>query len=103
MITSIKNQNFIIVDVYKSARDDIEMIEKFYKYYNNETFMKLIQLNYNCLYNYCVKTKEKILEFVKFFEIDNSQLDYLFDKVKTFSKNDTDIMGYLYLYNIFDV
>ena len=103
LITSIKNQNFMLVDVYKSAKEDCEMIEKFYKLYNNDVFINLVQLNYNCLYNYCVKTKEKIIEFAKFFKIDTTQVASLLNQIKIFSKNDNDIMAYLYLYNIFNV
>ena len=103
LITSIKNHNFMLVDVYKSAKEDCEMIEKFYKLYNNDVFINLVQLNYNCLYNYCVKTKEKIIEFTKFFKIDTTQVASLLNQIKIFSKNDNDIMAYLYLYNIFNV
>ena len=103
LISSVKNQNLMLVDVYKAAKDDIDYIEKFYRFYKNENFINLIILNYNCLYNYCVKTKEKILELIKFFNFDQNKVINLFRKLKLYAKNDKDLMGYLYFYNIFGV
>lgn len=103
LISSVKNQNLMIVDVYKAAKDDVDNIEKLYKFYKNENFINLILLNYNCLYNYCLKTKEKILELLRFYEIDFRQFDVLFGKLKSYAKIDKELMGYLYLYNIFNV
>lgn len=103
LITSIKQQSFMLVDVYKSARDDTVLIEKFYKLFNNETLTNLIILNYNCLHTYCNKTKQRILEFIGFFNIENNKVENIIKKIKNYSKNDNDLPAYLYLYNIFDV
>ncbi len=102
LLTSIKTQNLMIVDVYKAVRDEEEMIEKFYKLYNNETMTNIVVLNFNCLYNYCVKTKEKIIDFVGFFNVSN-KIDVLIQKIKNFAKADNGLIAYLYLYNIFNV
>lgn len=103
LISGVKNQNLMIVDVYKTAKDDLEILERFYKFYKNENFVNLILLNYNCLLDYCLKTKEKILELIMFFEIDYTKLDSLFTKLKLYAKNDKELMGYLFLYNFFSV
>lgn len=100
---SVKNNRLMLVDVYKSAKNNFENVEKFYKLYNNNSFINLIVLNYNCLYNYCKMIKEKIKELIKFFNINYLKTEKLFNKLKLYSKNDNQLMSYLYLYNIFGV
>ena len=60
LIESVKNQNIMFVDVYKSMKDDCDLIEKFYRLSSNEIFNKLILLNYNLLHKYCVNIKQKL-------------------------------------------
>ncbi len=103
LITCVKNQNLMLVDVYKSAKEDDVMIEKFYKLYNNEIFTNIILLNYNCLYNYCLKTKQKILDLIMFYEIDYEKINSVIHDVKLYAKNSNDLIAYLYLFNIFSV
>ena len=103
LITSVKNQNLMIVDVYKSAKDDNDLIEKFYKLYHNETFVNLILLNYNCLHNYCLKTKQKIVEFISFCDVNSLKVESVMKRIKNYAKNDDNIIAYLYLYDFFKV
>lgn len=103
LIESVKSQNLMLVDVYKSARENNELIEKFYRLYNNEAFTNLIILNYNCLNNFCLKTKQKITEIINFYEVDKSKVEDIIKQVKNYAKNGSDLMSYLYLYNIFNV
>ena len=103
LIKSIKNNELMLVDVYKSAKEDMELIEKFYKLHNNANFFNLVLLNYNCLYNYALKTKEKIMEFINFFNVDSVKVNQLILKIKKHAKYDKNLTGYLYLYNIFNV
>ncbi|MBO5954626.1 MAG: hypothetical protein J6Q13_01510 [Clostridia bacterium] len=103
LIESVKNQNLMIVDVYKSAKDNVELIEKFYRLFNNDSFIKLVVLNYNCLYKYCQNIKQKIFELIGFCEIEKSIVEEVMAKIKKYSKNDNDLVCYLYLYNIFGV
>lgn len=100
-ISGIKTGTFTMVDIYKIAKDDIKEIDKFYKLYNSDIFYNLIKLNYNCLYNFCIKTKEKILEYVSFYGIDISLVESLMERVKKYSKEDDFILAYLYLFNVF--
>ena len=103
LIQSIKNQNIMLVDVYKSAKENTELIDKFYSLFQNEVLSNLIILNYNCLYGYCLKTKQKILELIGFFNVDKKHVDNLINKVKNYAKDDKGLISYLYLYNIFNV
>lgn len=103
LVESIKEKRFTIVDVYKSARDDEQLIEKFYKLYNNDMLFNVVILNYNCIHNFCLKTKQKILELVCFFDFDKCKINSLIDKIRNYAKNSTGLTAYLYLYNIFDV
>ncbi len=100
---SIKNNEVMMVDVYKASKIDFDKIDKFYKFSKNVNLLNLIILNYNCLYNYCLKTKENVLELMKLCDVDYLNIDELFEKLKLYSKNDNDVMGYMYFYNIFGV
>ena len=102
LITSLKNQTYMLVDVYKVAKNDDKLIEKLYRFFNNETFRNIITLNYNCLYNYCLKTKYKIIEYISYCNIDNEKIDYILKKIKAYAKDDNELIGYLYLFNIFN-
>ena len=103
LIPSIKNKNIMLVDVYKCAKDDEQLINKFYKLYNNDSFENLVTLNYNYLYNLCIKTKQKIIEYLNLVDVDINMVEEKIEKLKQYSKNSNDIIAYLYIYNIFNV
>ena len=100
-LQGLKNENLMLVDVYKIFRDDIEMIDKFYKLYNSEMLINVVVLNYKYLYNLCVKLKDNILELLRFVNVEKNEIDSLIDKLKTFSREDDGLCAYLYLYNVF--
>lgn len=103
MIKSIKNQNLMLVDVYKSAKENGELIDKFYSLLNNDAVFNLIVLNYNCLFNFCENKKGKILNCLNVFDYSQEEVDVVMQKIKQFAKQDSGILAYLYLYNIFGV
>lgn len=103
MITSIKNQKLMIVDVYKAAKENGELIDKFYSLVNNNAFTSIVILNYNCLYNFCEKTKQKILNCVNVFNFNNNDVEEVVKEIKEYAKQDKGLLSYLYLYNIFGV
>ena len=103
LIESVKEQNLMLVDVYKSMKDDCEMIEKFYRLSSNEIFIKLILLNYNCLHKYCENTKQKLIDLIGFCSVEQGKIENLMQKIKNYAKNDNDLIAFLYLYNIFEV
>ncbi len=103
LIESVKQKNIMLVDVYKAGKDDEIFIEKSYKLFNNDIFANLIILNYNCLINFCKKTKDKIKELISFVRVDTSRIDEIFKNIKNYSKKDKGLIAYLYLFNFFNV
>lgn len=100
-ISNVKNKTLSIVDVYKSCKEDYGLIDKFYAMANNEGMLMTICLNYNSLYNVCLKTKESILNHC--YNLDENEVESVISELKNFAKNDDGLIGYLYLYNLFNV
>ncbi|MBE5740984.1 MAG: hypothetical protein E7351_00395 [Clostridiales bacterium] len=103
LITSIKNHDLTLVDVYKGAKDDDNLLDRLYSMCNNDAFYNIITLNYNCLYHAVQKTKQKILSYINSDGISNQQIEEIVTKVKNFTKNSSNFMCSLYLHNIFSV
>ena len=102
LLTNIKSNRLMIVDVYKYNKNEVDIIDKMYKLYNNNSFKNLVLLNYNCLLNFCLRTKQKIKQLISFFQVEFDKVEGIINKVKNYSKNCNNIFGYLYLYNIFE-
>lgn len=100
LITNIKNQNLMIADIYKMAKDDDEMIDRFYKLYNDKTFYNMIILNYNFLYNNCIKVKKSILDVIALSDYNEDKIYCILKKVKEYSKRAKGLFSYLSLYDI---
>ena len=100
-ISNVKNKTLTIVDTYKSCKEDYNLIDKFFAMSNNEGLLMIICLNYNYLYNICLKTKESILNLC--YNLEESEVENVISELKNFAKNDDGIIGYLYLYNLFNV
>jgi len=92
-----------LVDVYKGAKDDDNLLDRLYSMCNNDAFYNIITLNYNCLYHAVQKTKQKILSYINSDGISNQQIEEIVTKVKNFTKNSSNFMCSLYLHNIFSV
>ena len=103
LINSIKNSECMLVDVYKASEGNHLIIDKLYRLYNNDHIRKLIILNHNSILNYCMLTRNKILELIKFVNMETSNLKEIVNKIKNFSKQNEGLIGCLYLYDIFGV
>lgn len=103
LFQGVKSKNLMLVDVYKSTKEDDKIVDKFYKFYNDKTFVEIIMLNFHCLNQYCEYVKKKILDILEFFDFDVESVEKVIGKVKSYAKNSEGILGYLYLYNIFSV
>ncbi len=103
LILSIKSKQMMLVDIYKSMKDDMKLIQKFYNLYNNEMFTNILLLNFNCIYNYCLKAKQKIKDLMCLVEIEQEEVEIIIEKVKNYAKESDELIAYLYLYNIFSV
>lgn len=101
LISSIKNNTMMLVDSYKCAKDDDDLLNKIYRIYNDETFKNLVLLNYNFLYSLLNKTKRKMLEFINIININVDDVENKIDKLKEYSKQSDNLITYLYVFNIF--
>lgn len=102
-LQAVKNQNLMLVDVYKATKGNDLLIDKFYAILTNESTLSLVTLNYNCLISYCVGVKNKILNCLELFNFSNEDVRLVSEKAKDYSKNDEGIFAFLYLFNIFGV
>ena len=99
VINAISNNTLQLVDCYKSIKEDIQLIDKFYALQASNTFVKIIELNINFLSAYCNKTKTEILNLLK--DVNETEIVEILSKIKDYSKNENSLLNYLYLYNVF--
>lgn len=104
LISSIKSNKLTMVDIYKSVKGEEMLIDKFYAMSNNKTLINLIILNYHCLYNACLKSKEKILDSFNISKpVLREDVENIIDKVKNFCKYSLNIECCLYIFNLFSL
>lgn len=103
MINNVRNKTLMIVDVYKVCREDDLLLNRFYAMANNEVFYEMLNLNYNYLINFCVKTKEEILSKFLSCDMSESEMENILFELKNYAKNDGGVVGYLYLHDFFKV
>lgn len=99
---SIKNKMFSIVDVYKIAKDNTALVEKFYAISQNQAFFDLVNLNYNFLLRFVAKTKQRILDSIDCFETSEKEIQFVSQGICEYAKNNSGIISYLYFYGAFD-
>ena len=102
LVFDIQNNKLSMVDVYKFHKDDVEIVDRLYKTFSNENFLKLIKLNAGKLLKNIEMAKDKILFLInaETFE-DDLRVDDLVEKIKIFCVANDDI-NELYLYNAFN-
>lgn len=101
LLSAIKSRTLMLVDVYKIAKDDELLIDKYYAKTSNNSFLDIVNLNYNYLYNLSLKTKQHILNFISTEHLDLENAEKLVGKLKNYCKNCDNFLNYLYLFNIF--
>jgi len=99
IIKAIESQSLELVDIYKIAKDDMLAIDRFYALVTNNSLTRVVELNFNFLISALTKTKEKLLSFV--FSYYQQDLEEIIKKLKQYSFNCNQLLGYLYLYNVF--
>lgn len=92
----------MLIDAYKIARTDISIIDKIYAMANNKSFIDMVYLNYNSIFSICNKCKNKIVEILKRETLQKYDIEKLINHVKNYTKNDNNLMFYLFLYDIFE-
>ena len=103
MLNDVRNKSLMLVDVYKVCREDDVLLNRFYSMANNEVFYEMLNLNYNYLINFCIKTKEEILSRFINYNINESEVENVLLELKNYAKNNSGIVGYLYLHDFFKV
>lgn len=103
MLSSVKFKSISLIDTYKICKDDYIQIDKFYKMYCNENFFTILTLNYNYLYNLCVQTKQEILDNFITCQIEEVEIENIFQELKNYSKNTNNFISYLYLFDFFKI
>ena len=99
IIDAISNNSLQLVDCYKSLKEDVKLIDKFYALQANNIFVKIVELNINFLSAYCDKTKEDLLKLLN--NVDKTEIVEILNRIKDYSKNESSLLNYLYLYNVF--
>ena len=100
LILGVEQNRLALVDIYKSAKDDYALLDKFYAKVYNSAFYQLIKLNFNNLKN-CLAVGLKILSKFEVEKLPQLENELLIEKLKNFCKQSEDIFVYLYLFNIF--
>ncbi len=100
LIGGIVQKRLTLVDVYKVAKNDCALINKFYAKVNNEAFFQIIKLNSHLIKNFLGFGIKNLLNF-ELKKIDFNELNLLIDKTKNFCKETDSLFVYLYLFNIF--
>ena len=104
LIRSVHNHTLSMVDIYKSVKEDYALVEKFYAMANNELFINLINLNFNCINSFCEKCRVGILDRVSVCEeFNETSIKEILVKLKDYFKNSQGLFAYLYLYDIFGI
>jgi len=103
MINNVRNKTLMLVDVYKVCREDDALLNRFYSMANNEIFYEMLNLHYNYLINFCVKTKEEILSKFLSCDIRENEVENILVALKNYAKNNSGVVGYLYLHDFFKV
>lgn len=102
-IESVGTKNFSMVDVYKTTKEEYDLIDKFYALFKDDSVKNIILLNYNYLFKYGTLVKEKIINCLTVCDFSQQDVLDIVEIFRDFSKNQNDIFAYLYLFNIFGV
>ena len=100
LISAIKQHKLSMVDVYKLANNNDNLIDEIYAKFNNCNFYQLLNLNYynlKDLLNFSLKNMLKI----DLPPITEQEKTFLLLQIKEFCKNSKTFFSYLYLFNIF--
>lgn len=102
-LVSIRNRTQELVDVYKLAHNDLSSVDKYYEMFNSNVVTEILNINYSFLFPKIKNARERIKTAIETCKFSNQEIVEIMAKVKNYAKNDNGIVGYLYLYNIFDV
>lgn len=96
----VKQHNFLFADLYKAAKSNPQLINKYYALSQNDAMLTMVDLNYNFLQNKLNIAKQTVHQFLQILQTDD--VLKIVQAVKLYAKNSTGILNYLYLYNVFE-
>lgn len=100
-IRAVKSNSLSLVDVYKLAGDNYDIVNRFYAMANGGLVVNIVGLNAHCLMVTCDKTREKILQNIASYT--KQEVEEVINCVKNYAKKEDGLLSYLYLYNLFDL
>lgn len=96
----VKQHNFLFADLYKVAKGNPQLINKYYALSQNDAMLTMVELNFNFLQNKLNLAKQTVHQFLQILPTDD--VLKIVQAVKLYAKNSTGILNYLYLYNVFE-
>lgn len=96
----VKQHNFLFADLYKAAKSNPQLINKYYALSQNDAMLTMVELNFNFLQNKLNIAKQTVHQFLQILQTDD--VLKIVQVVKLYAKNSTGILNYLYLYNVFE-
>jgi hypothetical protein len=100
-ITEIKNNIPSIIDAYKLAKQNFNLIDKCYATFFNDSIYNSVVLNYNSIQDAYIKTKNKILGLISLNNTPTINLDKIIAKIKEYLKTSDSKLNFLYFFNVF--
>ncbi len=101
IIDAVKSKTVGLVDTYKSAREDSELIDRYYAMNQNAILLRLIKLNLDNLSLLVKRTRIELLEHIN--PQDECEIESIIMKIKEYLKHSDSLLSYLYLYGVFGV
>ena len=103
LINAMRTNDLLIIDAYKECKYDELMIDKIYARTNDNNLINIIRLNYVEIFKTGQMVKEKILLNMAGKHFSDEDIKNVIAKLKKYSKQDDGIIGYLYVYDVFNV
>lgn len=100
-IRAVQSNSLALVDVYKLAGDNYDIVNKYYAMANGGLVVNVVGLNAHCLLITANKTREKILQNISYYS--KQEVEEVINCVKNYAKTEDGLLSYLYLYNLFDL
>ena len=100
LFSCVKQHTLEMTDLYKSIRTDQQLIDKFYALAQNDALLTIVELNFNELTSKIKHAKKHILSFMPAFTTE--KLKHVVEQVKDYAKDTSNIINYMFLYDVFN-
>ena len=99
LISAIKQKSLNLVDVYKGAKENYNLIDNFYAKLNDNSFFQLLNLNFFNLKQILTTSFQNLCK-LSLNAISFKDVKLILNGLKDYCKFDNGIFVYLYLFNI---